>query len=496
MNLDELLNWIIKVEGVGALTGAILLEVLSAREKLKQHREEVHPFFEVKGGGRLEDIANYSFDPVSEDEILGMGPILDRVNYHIHTLNHYFELKGKVEMPKGVVIVGPPGVGKTLLARYIFTKVEGEVLRIQAESEFISRGAERIKNLYESARKKRDNSSNPVILFKDEIGLKLPSFVGVEGQILLEELSGINSERNDGIFFVATTNQQPIKSEYYLDEYSLLSKDSPLYRPGRLEVIEISPPNLNAKAKIFELYLKKYLKKTGGKYVGNSVDIASMVPFFQTGAFIQKVVNETFSRTAEITDEELLRTITFVLLGNKQEAILSKEQRVRVAKHELGHYFVAKELGYNVAFVSVDCHSTTLGYAHLCPHESDIVTENQDLINRMKIFMGGYVTEMIGSKRRLSTGCLVDLEKINMLYRFLYALENRGIDPVYLFHGYGREAKIPNLEIPKQQLEQYEEEVKGILTKVLDKIPPLAEYVASKGMVHSSELDRKVSELK
>lgn len=492
MSLDSWLNYILKFECVAALAGAIIYEYMNISYMISERQAVENPFTQLKGimgENHGDEKLGYEFDRVSAEEILGMAPVLDRVNHHVHLLNNYPKYTSRIDLPKGFVITGAAGVGKTLLSRYLFTQMQGEVLELKRDR--CIGEPSMIKNVYKVARTKRDKSKKPVVIFRDEIGLDIMGMRD-EGLNLLSELSGVNSKKNDGIFFVATTNQPLTGSRFLLEEYSLRSKESPIYRPGRLEVIEILPPNLEAKAKIFELYLNK----TGAKYEGNPAEVASMIPYFQTGAFIEKVVNETFSHTSEITDTELLKTITAILMGNKQEAMLSTEQKVKVARHELGHYFIARSLGYKVAFVSVECHSDSLGYAHLCPHESDILTKQGDLVNRIKIFIGGYTAEMMESESNLTTGCIGDLESLNRMYRYKYLLDNRGVDPVYYLHGYSAEKGPKELKIPDEELKKLEGEVKTELEKYKDKFQPLAELIASKGIVHTTELEKQLGTVK
>jgi len=437
----------------------------------------------------------YKFDPTYRHNIIGLEPILQRADEHIALLNNYTSQDDNIDLPRGVMFVGPPGVGKTMISRYIFSKVQGKVLEL-TKSEMS--GFQNIRRAFEVAREKRDKSNRPVVLFRDEAR----SDYGRDALDLLEELSGINSSSNKGIYFVCTTNQQLFKDPNNKGQNSnptnLADRNAAIYRPGRLEIIDISPPNLEAKSRIFELFLNR----EGIRYEGNPEDIASMVPYFQTGAFIENTVNETIrSKKAQrlirgepddiqvISDHDLLLTLNSLLTGNRQDTMLNEKQRIRVAKHELGHLLVGKELGYRMAFVSVETHSGMGGYTHLSPHESDILATEQDLENRMKIFMGGYVAEQMFYNDGISLGSLDDLKQINLINRYLTAVRKREIDPNFLFNlnEYGGVARN---DTPKDMLNKLESDSRGIIDKHRDKMDMLAKLVVDNGIVHISEIEK------
>ena len=383
-----------------------------------------------------------------------------------------------MNLPKGIVLVGDPGIGKTYLSQFIFSKIRGEVLYLKKDSDT---RFPNMKKTYADAREIRDKIQKPVVLFMDELGYICSVTDEVELKEFQEELSGIQSKRNNGIYFVGTSNE--------LSKNVEITRKHPLFRPGRLEIIELSPPNLQAKAKIFDLYLRK----TEMKYEGDCDTIARMVPNNQTGAFIRHVVEITHAtlllkNRSSISDIDLLKTLVQTLSGNRIDDILNHEQRQRVAYHELGHYLVARELGFNVGFVSIDNFADSLGRAYLEVHDSDVLHTKEDVEKRIKIYMGGYLLENQKYDKNCSIGFLEDSKKIHNAYLFLYALNNIGVNPVHLFPNNKGEYLV-QVKIPDDELKQFEDDVKKIFKKYEGQINSLVNLLMEKGIVYSKELE-------
>ncbi len=465
--------------GVGVLAGTALYKYL------KHRREEDAAFVEVsfnpQASTSREKVSAYNFDPVAPDGVIGLESIVSRLDMDSRLLLQYRECLGKVEVPRGVVLVGPPGSGKTLLARYFFTKTPGTVFRLN-RGEF--EGFGKISAAYEEARKRRDKTGKPVILFQDEIGI---DYTERNTMTLLEELSGVQSERNAGIYLLGTTNKDVTRSKVTL--HSMESQQSPAYRPGRLDVLFVSPPSLESKARIFSYYLSH----DGVRYDEDPMEIATCVPMHETGAFVKAVVDEAkqmrFAAGAmdvPITNMDLLRALNARLMGNKLDVALTPEQKKRVAVHEIGHYLVARYLGYRAAFISAEEHMNSLGYAHLVAHESDILTLETDLERRMKIFIAGHCAEHLLYGNR-SVGLLEDQRNVLTVYRYLHAIRNRQVDANFLFHYNG--SALPRLDMPRQLVSDLERDVVIILRQYENGIKPASEYVVEHGTVHVSELN-------
>lgn len=317
------------------------------------------------------------------------------------------------KIPKGVLLVGPPGCGKTLIAKAIAGEAEVPFFSVSG-SEFVEMfvgvGASRVRDLFDQARKMA-----PCIVFIDEIdAVGRYRGAGIGGghdereqtlNQLLVEMDGFDPHL--GIIIVAATNRPDIL-------------DPALLRPGRFDRrVVVGLPDTKEREEILKLHAK-------GKPIDESVNmsaIAQQTAGF-TGADLENLLNEAALVAArkgseKITQTEIEEAIDKVVAGpEKKSLVLSEEEKKIVAYHETGHAVVTKALptGDIVHRISVVSRGMALGYNVQLPEKDKYLQKKSELINRISGLLGGRAAEELWIGE-ISTGAANDLERATDIAR-------------------------------------------------------------------------------
>lgn len=317
------------------------------------------------------------------------------------------KIGGKI--PKGVLLLGPPGSGKTLLARAVAGEAGVPFFSISGSDfveMFVGVGAARVRDLFEQGKK-----NAPCIVFIDEIdAVGRYRGAGLGGghdereqtlNALLVELDGF--EANTGVIIIAATNRPDIL-------------DPALLRPGRFDrQIVVDRPDLNGREGILKVHTRKIMLDAGV----NLQIIARRTSGF-SGADLANLTNEAALLAARrnkkaVTMEELEEAIDRVIAGPQRKSrVISDDEKKRIAYHESGHALVARHLPntYPVHKISIIPRGYgALGYTLQLPTEDRFLTTKTEILNNITVLLGGRVAEEIVFNKEISTGASNDIEK-------------------------------------------------------------------------------------
>ena len=317
------------------------------------------------------------------------------------------------KIPKGVLLYGQPGTGKTLLARAVAGEAGVPFYSISGSDfveMFVGVGASRVRDLFEQAKQ-----NAPSIIFVDEIdavgrhrGAGLGGGHDEREQTLnqmLVEMDGFDV--NTSVILIAATNRPDIL-------------DPALLRPGRFDrQISVDAPDLGGREKILQVHAK-------GKPMAPDVDlkaVAKRTPGF-TGADLANVLNEAALLTARtngqlITNHHLDEAIDRVIAGpQKRTRLMNEKEKKITAYHEGGHALVAAALRYTdpVTKVTILPRGRALGYTMVMPSEDKYSTTRNELLDQLAYAMGGRVAEEVVFHDP-TTGASNDIEKATAVAR-------------------------------------------------------------------------------
>ncbi|MFH1671545.1 MAG: ATP-dependent zinc metalloprotease FtsH [Candidatus Portnoybacteria bacterium] len=319
------------------------------------------------------------------------------------------------KIPKGVLLVGSPGTGKTLLARAVASEANVPFFSVSG-SEFVEMfvgvGSSRTRDLFQTAKKHA-----PALIFIDEldaIGRQRGAGLGgghdereqTLNQILVE-MDGFDP--NTGIILLAATNRPDVL-------------DPALLRPGRFDRrVLLDLPDLKDRKEILKIHARN--KPLEDKV--NLKEIAERTPGF-SGADLANIVNEAAILTArrnkkKISQDELRESIEKVLLGPERKShILSEDEKKITAYHEAGHALTSAILpnADPVQKVSIISRGAAAGYTLKLPIRDRHLHSRSEYIDELTVLLGGYVAEKIVFNE-LTTGASNDLQKATELARKL-----------------------------------------------------------------------------
>jgi len=325
----------------------------------------------------------------------------------------FFKMGARI--PRGVLLVGAPGTGKTMLARAVANEA-GVPFFSMAGSAFVELfvgvGAARTRQLFETAKKHQ-----PSIIFIDELDaigkVRMPGIGGGHEEReqtlnqILSEMDGF--EKDTGVIVIAATNRPE-------------SLDPALLRPGRFDRrIVLDLPDVKGREAILKIHCRD---KPLAPDV-NLTEIAERTPGF-SGADLANLVNEAAILAArrnkkQIFQEELTESIEKVLLGPERKShLLSKKEKEISAYHETGHALIAHFLPGTevVRKVSIVSRGLAAGYTLSLPREERRIITKSEFLAQLSVLLGGYCAEKLIFKE-ISTGAANDLEKASILARNL-----------------------------------------------------------------------------
>jgi len=353
-------------------------------------------------------------EKITFNDVAGLKEAKEELNEIIDFLKNpqkYMKMGAKI--PRGVLLMGLPGTGKTLLARAIANEAAVPFFSISG-SEFIELfvgvGASRVRSLFEQAHKVKR-----AIIFIDEIdSIGKVRGVGVTGgheereqtlNQILAEMDGIESE--EGIIVLGATNRPE-------------SLDPALLRPGRFDRrIVLDLPDVNDREAILKIHCRK---KPLSKDI-NLREVAERTPGF-SGADIANVVNEAALLAAkrdktEINQTEFLESIEKVLLGPERKShLLSKDEKRIAAYHESGHALVSASMPKSepVRKVSIISRGMAAGYTLKTAAEEKRLKTKDEFIGEMATLLGGLSAEKLVFGQS-STGSSNDLRQASDMAR-------------------------------------------------------------------------------
>ena len=336
---------------------------------------------------------------------------LSEIVEYLHNPARYKEIGAS--MPKGILLVGPPGTGKTMLAKAVAGEANVPFFSMSG-SEFVEMfdgmGASKVRDLFQQAKEKA-----PCIVFIDEIdaiGKKRDGQIGGNDEReqtlnqLLTEMDGF--EDNTGVIILAATNRPE-------------SLDPALLRPGRFDRrVPVELPDLKGREDILKVHAKKIK-------VGDNVDYNKVARMASgaSGAELANIVNEAALRAVRdnrkfVTQEDLEESIEVVIAGyQKKNAILTDKEKRIVAYHEIGHALVAAKQTNSAPVQKITIVPRTsgaLGYTMQVEEGNHYLMTKEEILNKIATLTGGRAAEEIvfGS---VTTGASNDIEQATKLAR-------------------------------------------------------------------------------
>ena len=348
-------------------------------------------------------------DVASEDE--AKENLQEIVNY-LHDPKKYEEIGAS--MPKGILLVGPPGTGKTMLAKAVAGESNVPFFSISGSEfveMFVGMGASKVRDLFKQAKEKA-----PCIVFIDEIdaiGQKRNSgqFGGNDEREqtlnqLLTEMDGF--EGNTGVIILAATNRPD-------------SLDPALTRPGRFDRrVPVELPDLKGREEILKVHAKK-VKIAPGVDFNTVARMASGA----SGAELANIVNEAALRAVRagrksVTQADLEESIEVVIAGyQKKNSILTDHEKCIVAYHEIGHALVAAKQSNSAPVQKITIIPRTsgaLGYTMQVDEGNHYLMNKAELENKIATLTGGRAAEEVAFNS-ITTGASNDIEQATKLAR-------------------------------------------------------------------------------
>lgn len=352
---------------------------------------------------------------ITFDDVAGIDEVKEELVEIVDFLKHpkrYMELGARI--PKGVLLFGSPGTGKTLLARAVAGEAGVPFFSISGSDfveMFVGVGASRVRDLFEQAKK-----NSPCIVFIDEIdAVGRQRGAGYGGghdereqtlNQLLVEMDGFGV--NEGIIIMAATNRPDVL-------------DPALLRPGRFDrQIVIDRPDLKGRLAIFKVHSK-------GKPLDADVELetlAKRTPGF-TGADIANLMNEAAllaarRRKKKISHEDIEDAIDRVMAGGpeKKSRIISDREKRVTAWHEAGHAVVGHMLAHMDPLhkITIIPRGRAMGYTMFLPVEDRYNISKSEILDRMAMALGGRVAEEIVFGE-ITSGAYDDIERTTQMAR-------------------------------------------------------------------------------
>lgn len=409
--LSFLLSWILPLLifiGIGQLMTRQLMKKAgggSGSMMFNMGKSNAKVYVKSSDGIKFSDVAG-------EDEAKeNLAEIVD----YLHDPGKYQEIGAS--MPKGILLVGPPGTGKTMLAKAVAGEANVAFFSMSGSEfveMFVGMGASKVRDLFRQAKEKA-----PCIVFIDEIdaiGKKRDGQIGGNDEReqtlnqLLTEMDGF--EDNTGVIILAATNRPE-------------SLDPALLRPGRFDRrVPVELPDLKGREEILKVHAKK-IKVSG------DVDFSAIARMASgaSGAELANIVNEAALRAVRdkrsyATQADLEESIEVVIAGyQKKNAILTDKEKLVVAYHEIGHALVAAKQTQSAPVQKITIVPRTsgaLGYTMQVEEGNHYLMSKEEIENKIATFTGGRAAEEVrfGS---VTTGASNDIEQATKLARAMIA---------------------------------------------------------------------------
>ena len=402
--ISILISWVLPIlifVGIGQYMSKKLMDKASGSNSMIFGKSNAKVYVKSSEGIRFSDVAG-------EDEAKeNLAEVVD----YLHNPGKYREVGA--DMPKGILLVGPPGTGKTMLAKAVAGEANVPFFSMSGSEfveMFVGMGASKVRDLFRQAKEKA-----PCIVFIDEIdaiGQKRDGRAGGNDEReqtlnqLLTEMDGF--EGNNGVIILAATNRPE-------------SLDPALTRPGRFDRrVPVELPDLAGREAILKVHAKKVNLSEGVDFT----KIARMASG-ASGAELANIINEAALRTVRdgrkyVTQSDLEESIEVVIAGyQKKNAILTDQEKKIVSYHEIGHALVAAKQTNSAPVQKITIVPRTsgaLGYTMQVEEGNHYLMLKEELENKIATLTGGRAAEELVFQTS-STGASNDIEQATKLAR-------------------------------------------------------------------------------